>query len=270
MTTTGLSRPGMPRWHLEALGVKKQERWRHAAPPWHVPRRGPAGFSLVELLLVVGIFLVLAAIFWTTTGPVKKVGQVARCMAHLRQIGIAYQMYREDYGAYPDPRAITLGPSLLDRRLLFCPEDRTIMPLGAASSYRFRATVPPDFIPLAGATDVDPNIVLIGCAHHLGQREVVLKGDNTRLTPPVYPFHLVLRAGGQVERIPLSRVRQFFQKEDRPVLRTLYPGEPGYEDVRRPPRPGSSPKQEPHSQETGRTGARSGSGEAPPRQEREQ
>lgn len=198
-------------------------------------QRGSGGFTLLEVLLVAGIVLVLAALFLVTLGPVKKRARVARCTSHLRQIGLAYALYRDDFDQYPDPREITRGSYLSDPRVLFCPEDTTIAVLGAASSYRFRDNVPPDFTPLAGASDLDPNVVLVGCQHHLGQQVIVLKGDNTRLTPPEYPFHLVLRADGSVERIHLGRVRKFFyQLNERLILRSLYPGEPGYEEVRPP------------------------------------
>jgi type II secretory pathway pseudopilin PulG len=193
---------------------------------------GRAGFSLVELLLVVGVLLVLGMIVLTTTGPVRKMGQVTRCSAHLRQIGVAYRMYRDDYGYYPDPLAVTRAPYIGDRRILYCPEDSTIAELQTASSYRFRLTVPPDYALVTRLSDLDASVVLASCEHHLGQRTKVSKGDQAHLTPPAYPYHLVLRAGGQVERILLSRVRQFFQSAERPVLRTLYPDEPGYKTAR--------------------------------------
>jgi hypothetical protein len=186
----------------------------------------------VEVLLAIGVLVVLGIIILTTTGPVRKTGQVARCSAHLRQIGVVYQMYRDDYGSYPDPIAVTRPPYVRDRRLLFCPEDRTVAELQTASSYRFRLTIPPDYKLITRIPELDPDAVLVSCQHHLGQQTKVRKGDNAELTPPTYPYHLVLRAGGQVERVPLSRVRQFFPSGERPVLRTLYPGEPGYETAR--------------------------------------
>jgi type II secretory pathway pseudopilin PulG len=203
-------------------------------PGW---RRGAggrrrAGLTLVELLLVTGILFVLAGILLVTLGPARKMARVSRCTSHLRQIGLAYGMYQQDHGQYPDPQAITMGTYVKDNRILFCPEDTTVAVLGAASSYRYRDKVPPEFTPLAETADLDPNIVLAGCQHHLGQQVIVLKGDDTRLTPPEFPFHLVLRAGGNVERIHLSQIRKFFQSGEQPILQTLYPGEPGYESGR--------------------------------------
>ena len=74
-------------------------------------------------------------------------------------------------------------------------------------------------------------MVLASCEHHLDQHVIVLKGDNTRTLPPRYPYHLVLRADGSVERVPLSRIHRFVRREDLPILETLYPGEPGYDRV---------------------------------------
>ena len=79
------------------------------------------------------------------------------------------------------------------------------------------------------AHELDPGIVLLDCPHHLGRRATLDKENNTHLTPPTYPYHLVLRAGGEVERVPLSRIRQFFRPGKHLMLMSLYPGEPGYE-----------------------------------------
>jgi hypothetical protein len=111
-------------------------------------------------------------------------------------------------------------------------EDTTFIPTGAATSYEFHYWVPPQFIPINRVHDLDPDVVLANCSNHLGQRALLDKKGNTRLTPPTYPFHLVLRAGGSVERIPLSRIKQFFRADRHLNLVMLYPGEPGYDEVR--------------------------------------
>lgn len=195
-------------------------------------KRRNAGLTLVELLLVTAILGVLGAIMMVTLGPVKKMARVTSCTSHLRQIGLAYKMYQADYGVYPNPLQITNGSYLRDKRVLFCPEDTTIAPLRAASSYRFRAEVPPDYRLVWELHDVNPNMVLVDCDHHLGQKTIVLKGDDTRTTPPEYPYHMVLRAEGSVERIRVSALQQFFQPGKKPILRTIYPGEPGYHQER--------------------------------------
>lgn len=189
------------------------------------------GFTLSELLVVIAMLAVLAAILLTALGPARKMARVAACTSNLRQIGMAYKLYLADYGGYPSPHQFTGSPYVANRRILFCPEDHDLAVTGAASSYRFRLQVPPNFTLITAAPELDPNIVLAGCAHHTGQQLTALHGDH-RPIPPAYAFHLVLRAGGDVERVPLSRVRRFFQGSGRPVLQTLYPGEPGYAQAR--------------------------------------
>ena len=190
------------------------------------------GFTLVELVLVTAVLSVLAGLLLVGLGPARKMARVTVCTSNLRQIGMAYKMYVADYGQYPPPSAPLLLPYLNGKQSLLCPEDTTFIPTGAATSYEFHYWVPPQFIPIDRVHDLDPNVVLVDCSNHLGQRALLDKKRNTRLTPPTYPFHLVLRAGGSVERIPLSRIKQFFRVDRHLNLVMLYPGEPGYEEVR--------------------------------------
>jgi type II secretory pathway pseudopilin PulG len=178
-------------------------------------RRGrDAGFTLLDILVVMGVLGMLAAFFLAGLGPARKQASVSRCFSHLRQIELAYQMYLADYDRYPRPSAITTGFYLEDRRLLFCPEDTSVALLGAASSYRYRYQIPPDFRPLPELRELHPDTVLAICEHHLD--------------PLHYPYHLVLRASGKVERVHVGRVRSFLLPGDHPAFMDAYPGEPGY------------------------------------------
>jgi prepilin-type N-terminal cleavage/methylation domain-containing protein/prepilin-type processing-associated H-X9-DG protein len=63
-----------------------------------------SGFTLVELLVVMGILGVLAAILLATLAQVRESGRRAGCTSNLRQIGIALRMYVDDYdGGFPVP-----------------------------------------------------------------------------------------------------------------------------------------------------------------------
>lgn len=190
-----------------------------------------SGFTLLEVVLVIAILSLLAAIILAVIGPARKMARVATCTSNLRQIGLAYEMYRADYGQYPRPRILTTSPYLNDKRILFCPEDTSIALLGAASSYHMRIVAPPHFVPLWEVGDLSPNTVLVYCDHHLGQSVIYLKNDNTRLTPPQYPYHLVLRASGAVQRIHVSRIRKFLLPGNSPMFMNAYPDEPGYEQA---------------------------------------
>jgi prepilin-type N-terminal cleavage/methylation domain-containing protein len=195
-------------------------------------RKQHPGFTLTELLLVTATLAILAAILLVTAEPARRMARVTTCTSHLRQIGIAYKMYLADYGQYPEPSQFTGSDYLNDRRILFCPEDVSFVTAGAATSYRFRADLPPHFLPLAQFHEVDPNVVLASCQHHLVGRVATLASDMASRSP-AYPYHLILRADGRVERIHVSRIRKLLQPGSRPTVTTVYPGEPGYEEAER-------------------------------------
>ena len=54
------------------------------------------GFSLVELLVVIGVIAVLIAIVLATTGKVRDAANSAKCLSNLRQIGLAVSSYAND------------------------------------------------------------------------------------------------------------------------------------------------------------------------------
>ena len=64
------------------------------------PSRG--GFTLVELLVVIGIIGLMLAILMPTLRVVREVGQRTRCQSNLRQLYYALQMYaNENDGSMP-------------------------------------------------------------------------------------------------------------------------------------------------------------------------
>ena len=66
----------------------------HALLPRRDPRRATeAAFTLIELLAVIMIVAVLAAIVIPVTSSVRAKGQATRCLSNLRQIGAAAHLY---------------------------------------------------------------------------------------------------------------------------------------------------------------------------------
>jgi prepilin-type N-terminal cleavage/methylation domain-containing protein len=60
------------------------------------------GFSLIELLVVVSIIGVLAALLFPTLTKARERAKIATCTSNVRQIGLALKMYVTDYGKFPD------------------------------------------------------------------------------------------------------------------------------------------------------------------------
>jgi prepilin-type N-terminal cleavage/methylation domain-containing protein len=96
------------------------------------------GLTLIELLLVIGIIAVLAGIIWVAFAPVKERAKRVSCISNLKQIGLAYQMYREDWEGLDPEEGVRrqywelglpngcLGTLLFsnyikDKDILFCP-----------------------------------------------------------------------------------------------------------------------------------------------------
>ena len=119
-------------------------------------QRAGAAFTLVELVVVMGILAALAGLLFPVFARARERGRVAACTSNLRQLGTALIIYSQDYdGALPtfwaDPLAAAhareldywhdrfcagldlepgqrcwvdfLQPYLQDRRVAFCPSD---------------------------------------------------------------------------------------------------------------------------------------------------
>ena len=56
-----------------------------------------AGFTLVELLVVIGIIALLLSILLPTLGRVRASSRTAACLGNQRQIAAAFQLYANDY-----------------------------------------------------------------------------------------------------------------------------------------------------------------------------
>ena len=75
-------------------------------------------FTLVELLVVMGIIVVLIGLIFPSLGAVWKGGVRSRMHADLMAIGTALDAYKQDWGDYPRVYLDNKGPEVLTRALI--------------------------------------------------------------------------------------------------------------------------------------------------------
>jgi prepilin-type N-terminal cleavage/methylation domain-containing protein/prepilin-type processing-associated H-X9-DG protein len=91
-----------------------------------VRRLACRAFSLIELLVVVGLIAVLVGILLPVLGRAREAANTAACLSNMNMIGIAIRNYSADYSNYPPP--VTVNDTifwyniLVDKKYLNSPD----------------------------------------------------------------------------------------------------------------------------------------------------
>jgi prepilin-type N-terminal cleavage/methylation domain-containing protein/prepilin-type processing-associated H-X9-DG protein len=64
---------------------------------FHASTQARRGFTLIELLVVIAIIAILAAILFPVFAQAREAARKTSCTSNLRQVGIAFGMYAQDY-----------------------------------------------------------------------------------------------------------------------------------------------------------------------------
>jgi len=128
--------------------------------------RSCCAFTLVELLVTIALIATLAALLFPAFGRAGESGRAAVCLSNLHQIGLALQLYVQDYHnhlPYMRDRSLTTtnelpGPDTVlsnyvgNIHVMQCPSDRQNLFLSTGSSYSWNS--------LLNGQDADHLVVL--------------------------------------------------------------------------------------------------------------
>jgi len=114
--------------------------------------RSTRGFTLIELLVVIAIIAILAAILFPVFARAREKARQASCQSNLKQIGVGFMSYCQDYderlipGALADAPASSgctymcwsrrVQPYVKNVQLLICPSDDSPTTTTASGYYQ--------------------------------------------------------------------------------------------------------------------------------------
>jgi prepilin-type N-terminal cleavage/methylation domain-containing protein len=162
-------------------------------------RAGSRGFTLVEILVVIAVLVLLAAILLPVVSSARERGRQTVCLSNLRQLGQALSMYHQDYGSYPGfwggvPESLTAY--VTDRRLFFCPSSTEPPGIKLSTSYSF--LFDGDHLRFPHGNELQSRSVIGYCVAHSKKEPLGKRYEG------VFP---VLRHDGAVELIPAGEVQ---------------------------------------------------------------
>ena len=97
------------------------------------PKHNGEGFTLIEMLVVMAVIAILASILFPVFAQTREKARAGSCVSNLRQLGVAFRMYANDYNGFmpyfwcntlPDPAPIrSLDSYIKNDGVFYCPSD---------------------------------------------------------------------------------------------------------------------------------------------------
>ena len=141
--------------------------------------RQPLGFTLVEILLVVGIVAILAVFLNAALASAKERGRETTCISNLKQIYSALQLYKSDFGDEAWPVGLRIGVYVSNTHLICpsAPDPRTAQYSGW--NIMFDEPLVASFL-RKRAEERGPDYPIVFCRYHVGWGVVpVLRADGS-------------------------------------------------------------------------------------------
>ena len=139
------------------------------------------GFTLIELLVVIAIIAILAAILFPLFARVREKARQISCTSNMKQLGLAYTQYFEDYDetfppssfGNPNGWAGVIYPYVKSTALYKCPDDSTAsittggvtaVPVSYEQNTNFGGLNTASGITLAQLTSPASTVLLLECS----------------------------------------------------------------------------------------------------------
>jgi prepilin-type N-terminal cleavage/methylation domain-containing protein len=130
---------------------------------WSRSNASRLAFTLVELLVVLAIIAVLAALLLPGLARARQNARRVVCLNNLRQFVVADTVYAHDYGELPAPNAFVPSTLSVPRLTTLATELRMPIPPGPAGTWPKRAAQPKWInCPLAAESGLAEGVVLGG------------------------------------------------------------------------------------------------------------